>query len=87
MVDVAYNDGKYVEVTKWQTQGGRPQKIVTANCDSNMSNTLATQAYGTSGHKHNLKPGCYKYLSKINSIIVCMKWSVTRMKLYDNVQN
>ena len=85
MVDVAYNDGKYVEVTKWQTQGGRPQKIVTANCDSNMSNTLATQAYGTSGHKHNLKPGCDESLSKIHSIIVCTKRSDTRMKVSDDV--
>ena len=70
---------------KWQTQGGRPQKIVTANCDSNMRNTLATQAYGTSGHKHNLKPGCDESLSKIHSIIVCMKRSVTLMKVSDDV--
>ena len=72
---------------KWQTQGGRPQKIVTANCDSNMSNTLVTQAYGTSGNKYNLKPGCDESLSKIHSIIVGMKRLGTFMKFYGNFQN
>ena len=87
VVDVAYNSGKSVKVPEWKTQGELPRKIFTAKYDSRMSNTSETQDSGTSGHKHNLNPGCYKSLSNIHSIIVCMKWSVTRMKVYDNVQN
>ena len=56
VVDGAYNAGKSVEVLEWQTQGERPHKIVTANCDSHISKTLATQASGTSVHTHHLNP-------------------------------
>ena len=87
MVDGAYSSGKYVEVIEWQTQGKRPQKIVTAKCDSHMSNPLATQASGRSGNKHNLNPGYDESHSNLHSIIVHIKTSGTRMKVYGNVQN
>ena len=87
MVDGAYNYGKYVDVLQWQTQGDLPQKIVTANCDSHTINTLATQASGTRGNKHNLNSGFDKSLSKLHSIIFFMKRLVTCMKVYDDVQN
>ena len=52
-----------------------------------MSNILATQASGTSGHNNNLNPGCDESLSKLQSILFHMKMSVTHMKVYDHVQN
>ena len=76
MVDGAYNSGKSIEVLEWQTQGGRPQKIVTNNCDYHMSNNSATQASGKIWHNHN-----------INIILVCIKSPCNCMKVYDDVQN
>ena len=87
VVDSAYNPGKYVDVLEWKTQGEHPQKIVTSKCDSHTSNTLATQASGKSGHKHNMKPGFDVSPSKLQSIIVNMERLGTRMKVYDDVQN
>ena len=52
-----------------------------------MRKMSSTQASGTSGNKHNLNPGCDEYISKLHSILDCMKSSDTRMKFYDNVQN
>ena len=87
MVDGAYNPGKYVEVIVWQTQGELPQKIVTAKCDSNMINMLEIQAYGKSGNRHDLNPGCDEYLLKPHIILVRIKRSGNRMKVYEDFQN
>ena len=70
-----------------QNQWENPYKIVNAKCDYHMSNTSATQASVTSGHNHNLDPGCDESLSNIHSIIVCIKRYGTRMNVYENIQN
>ena len=87
IVDGAYNSGKYVKVLEWQTQGGIPQKIVTSNCDSHMSNISATQYSGTSVNNHNMNPGFDESLSKIQIILFHMKRLGNLMKAFDDVQN
>ena len=68
-------------------QGELRQTIVTANCDSHMSNLLSNQASGTSGRKNNMNPVCDYYPSNIHNILVFMIRPGTHIKVYDDVQN